>query len=63
MKKIFFFLALCALVASCGSPRSTVRVVNKAEGVQTTVSTSVGDGGSTTVTVSPKVTIDSTKIM
>ena len=63
MKKVILFLALCAILASCGSPRSTVRVVNKAEGVQTTVSTSVGDGGSTTVTVAPKVEIDSTKIL
>lgn len=63
MKKIFIFLAVCALSSACGSPRSTVRVVNKAEGVQTTVSASVGDGGSTTVTVSPKVSIDSTQIL
>lgn len=63
MKRLIIFLAACALSASCGSPRSTVRVVNKAEGVQTTVSTSVGDGGSTTVTVSPKVKIDSTQIL
>lgn len=63
MKKLILFFALCLVFASCGSPRSTVRVVNKAQGVQTTVSTSVGQGGSTTVTVSPKVEVDSTKIL
>lgn len=63
MKKILILFAFFVMLASCGSPRSSVRVVNKAEGVQTTVSTSVGDGGSTTVTVSPKVTVDSTQIL
>lgn len=52
MKKVsFIFLAL--LVASCGSPRSVVRVKNNAEGVTTQVTTNVGAGGSTTVTVQP----------
>lgn len=59
-------LCLCLLTVmplSCGSPKSLVRVVNKAEGVTTSVSTNVGAGGSTTVTVSPSVQIDSTNIL
>lgn len=63
--KVLSFLLAVALMASCGSPRSTVRVVNKAEGVTTTVSTNVGAGGSTTVSVTPSlnVQVDSTKIL
>lgn len=57
------FVALIALLPlSCGSPRSLVRVVNKAEGVQTSVSTNVGAGGSTTVTVTPSFSVDSVDI-
>lgn len=64
MKKLVIYLAFVAFLAvSCGSPKSTVRVVNKAEGVQTTVSTSVGQGGSTTVTVQPSIQVDSTNIL
>lgn len=59
----YLVIALIALLPlSCGSPRSIVRVVNKAEGVQTSVSTNVGAGGSTTVTVSPSVSVDSVGI-
>lgn len=59
------FIATVALMglASCGTPRTTVRVINKAEGVQTTVNASTGDGGSTTVTVTPSIQVDSTKIL
>lgn len=65
MKKFLSFALFSVLLASCGSPRSTVRVVNKAEGVTTTVSTNVGAGGSTTVSVTPSldVRVDSTKIL
>lgn len=63
MKKVLSFLLLVCLFSSCGSPRSSVRVVNKAEGVTTSVSTSVGPGGQTTVTVSPQITVDSTQIL
>lgn len=65
MAKFFSFALVAVLMASCGSPRSTVRVVNKAEGVTTTVSTNVGAGGSTTVSVTPSidVNVDSTKIL
>ena len=53
MRKVSFFVMATLLVASCGSPRSVVRVKNNAEGVTTQVTTNVGAGGSTTVTVSP----------
>lgn len=60
----FLAIALIALMPlSCGSPRSLVRVVNKAEGVHTEVHSSVGAGGSTTVTVTPSVNVDSTDIL
>lgn len=62
MRNLFLsFLAIVPL--SCGSPKSLVRVVNKAEGVTTTVNTSVGAGGSTTVTVTPSIQVDSTQIL
>lgn len=65
MTKFLSFTLVAFLMASCGSPRSTVRVVNKAEGVTTTVSTNVGAGGSTTVSVVPSVNVqvDSTDIL
>ena len=63
MKKILLAALVAVLPLSCGSPRSIVRVVNKAEGVSTSVSTNVGAGGSTTVTVTPSVEVDSTQIL
>lgn len=57
MKTIMLFLAMVLLVASCGSPRSVVRVKNNAEGVTTSVTTNVGAGGSTTVTVQPNTEV------
>lgn len=53
MKNLLITLFATCLIASCGSPRSVVKVKNMAEGVQTSVTTNVGAGGSTTVTVSP----------
>lgn len=47
---------------SCGASKSTVRVYNRADSTTTTISVSNGDGGSTTVNVSPNLQIDSTKI-
>jgi len=46
-------------VISCGSPSTLVKVSNKADGTNTTISVKQGDGGSTSVTVSPKVQLDS----
>lgn len=48
------------LVASCGSPRTVVKVSNKADGSETTISATTGDGGSTSVTVSPSVKVNAT---
>lgn len=51
--------------SSCGASRSTVRIHNRADGTTTSVSMTNGDGGSTSVTVSPDVTvkIDSSKLL
>ena len=57
MKKLLFIVAMALFVASCGSPRSVVRVKNNAEGVTTSVTTNVGAGGSTTVTVQPNTEV------
>lgn len=50
-------------LTSCGASKSTVRVYNRADSTTTTVSVSNGDGGSTTVNVTPSIQIDSTRIM
>lgn len=60
----YILITLVALLPlSCGSPKSLVKVVNKAEGVQTSVTTNVGAGGSTTVTVTPSINVDSTEVL
>lgn len=48
---VFFSLLVC----SCGTSRSVVKVMNNADGTETTVSITAGDGGSTSVSVSPVV--------
>lgn len=53
-----FFSVLCLvslLVGSCGSPRTAIRVTNKADGTDTRITVSQGDGGSTSVTVNPSL--------
>lgn len=62
LKSLLFCVQLFALF-SCGSPRSTVRVVNKADSVTTSVTSNVGKGGSTSVTVTPSISVDSTKVL
>lgn len=60
----YLIISLVALMPlACGSPKSLVKVVNKAEGVHTEIHSSVGEGGSTTVTVTPSVNVDSTRIL
>ena len=56
-------MVLLLVATACGSPRTAVRVVNKADGSQTTISIKQGNGGSTTVDVVPSVntSIDSVK--
>lgn len=54
--KNFFLLSLAVFVLSaCGSPRTAIRVTNKADGTDTKITVSQGDGGSTSVTVNPAV--------
>lgn len=40
---------------SCGSPKTTIKVSNRADGTQTDISVVQGDGGSTSVSVVPSV--------
>ena len=40
---------------SCGSPATHIRVTNRADGTDTRISVSQGDGGHTSVTVNPSV--------
>lgn len=61
--KLLPLLAFGLLLASCGSPRTSIKVRNNAEGTATDISVTQGDGGSTSVTVSPsaKMALDSVK--
>lgn len=62
-KLIIFFLAIMPL--ACSSPKSVIRVHNKADKTTTTIHQTTGDGGSVAVTVTPnlEVNVDSTKIL
>ena len=55
MKKLIITFLSIGFLASCGSPRTVVKVSNKADGTETTISATTGDGGTTTVQVSPKI--------
>lgn len=48
-------LLLISLICSCGSPKTLVTVKNNADGTNTKISISQGDGGSTSVSVVPSV--------
>lgn len=49
-------LVLMSLMSfSCGSPKTMIKVTNKADGTDTRISVTQGDGGSTSVTVNPSV--------
>lgn len=45
-------IILCSLT-SCGSPRTAIRVTNRADGTDTKIHVSQGDGGSTSVSINP----------
>lgn len=55
MRKVFLYIVSVSLLAACGSPRTAIRVTNKADGTDTRITVSQGDGGSTSVTVNPSV--------
>lgn len=55
MKRVFVFALLGTIVLSCGSPKTTIKVTNKADGTDTRISVTQGDGGSTSVTVNPSL--------
>lgn len=55
MRNILLPILMLGTLASCGSPRTVVKVSNKADGTETTIQATTGDGGTTSVTVSPKI--------
>lgn len=55
MKKIFSLIAFFAILSACGSPRTSISVKNNADGTNTKITVSQGDGGSTSVTVNPSI--------
>lgn len=55
MRKLLSFAVVAFVLAACGSPRTAIRVTNKADGTDTRITVSQGDGGSTSVTVNPSV--------
>lgn len=54
-KFIPFLLLSIPLLSSCGSPKTSIKVTNKADGTDTRIQVTQGDGGSTSVTVNPSV--------
>lgn len=64
MKKFLLFFLVFQVFAACGSPRTLVKVRNNADNTETTISATTGDGGTTTVSVSPKIVVkvDSTNV-
>lgn len=56
-------MILSSVICSCGSPKTLVTVKNNADGTNTKISISQGDGGSTSVSVVPTVSavVDSIK--
>ena len=57
MKKIAFFVLLLLVLSACGSPRTSIRIRNNADGTQTTIDIKQGDGGATNVEVVPTVSL------
>lgn len=57
MKRALFCVIALLLLCSCGSPRTAIRVTNKADGTQTTIDIRQGDGGATSVEVVPSVSL------
>lgn len=55
MCRYFALFVLLFVALSCGAPRTSIRVTNKADGTDTKISVTQGDGGSTSVTVNPSV--------
>lgn len=74
LPKIGKFLSLIVIIValvvylffntSCSAPRASVRVLNRADSTETTISVHNGDGGSTSVHISPKLNynVDTTNV-
>ena len=48
-------MSMLICLISCGSPKTTIKVSNRADGTQTDISVVQGDGGSTSVSVVPSI--------
>lgn len=57
MNKFFSLFLFGSLLLSCGSPKTTIKVRNNAEGTATDISVQQGEGGSTSVSVIPSVNV------
>lgn len=55
LKLPVIILIAFALLSSCGSPRTTISVSNKADGTDTKIYVTQGSGGSTSVNVIPSI--------
>lgn len=55
MLKLLLSFVVASVMVACGSPRTAIRVTNKADGTDTKITVSQGDGGSTSVTVNPSI--------
>lgn len=56
MKKFLIcFLSCFLFLISCGSPKTTIKVKNNADGTNTDISVTQGEGGSTSVSVVPSI--------
>lgn len=53
--KFFVFVLFGSLLLSCGSPKTTIKVKNNADGTNTDISVTQGEGGSTSVSVVPSI--------
>lgn len=61
---VLLMLLVCSislLLSSCGTSRATVTVRNNAESTQTSIHVVTGNGGNTSVNLSPKVLSDSVR--
>lgn len=58
MLSIVVLLTSClSCLISCGSPKTNIHVRNNAEGTATDISVQQGEGGSTSVVVSPSANL------
>lgn len=62
--KLLSFVAILLYLTSCSTANKThVKVLNKADSTETKITVTNGDGGSSSITVSPKVKLDSIRVL